>query len=225
MDAIVTWDQFDFLMIEQPLWADDFYFHSMLQKRMETAICLDESIRNRRDALAAIDMESCQIINIKCGRVGGFSEAIAVHNVAQERGIRVWCGGMLETGIGRSHNIALSSLPNFSLPGDVSASKRYWKEDIIDPVVEVSKGGQIAFPMCPDAASRCAPTWWSGSRCGRKKFAPCSWSRKEGPCVFRDVPQDHTIYRPARISGWSRGTVKVMRAPILTGLSPQERPT
>jgi O-succinylbenzoate synthase len=151
LDSIVTWEQFDFLMIEQPLWADDFYFHSLLQKRMETAICLDESIRNRRDALAAIDMESCRIINIKVGRVGGFSEAIAVHNVAQERGIRVWCGGMLESGIGRSHNIALSSLPNFSLPGDVSASMRYWKEDIIDPVVEVSSAGQIRVP---DVAGR-----------------------------------------------------------------------
>jgi O-succinylbenzoate synthase len=149
MDAIVTWDQFDMLMIEQPLWSDDFYFHSMLQRRMETPICLDESIHNRRDALAAIDMESCQIINIKVGRVGGFSEAIGVHNAAQERGIRVWCGGMLETGIGRSHNIALSSLPNFSLPGDVSASKRYWKEDIIEPEVEVSKAGQITVPDTP----------------------------------------------------------------------------
>jgi o-succinylbenzoate synthase len=149
MDAIVTWDQFDLMMIEQPLWADDFYFHSMLQRRLETPICLDESIRNRRDALAAIDMESCQIINIKVGRVGGFSEAIGVHNAAQERGIRVWCGGMLETGIGRSHNIALSSLPNFSLPGDVSASKRYWKEDIIEPEVEVSKAGQITVPDTP----------------------------------------------------------------------------
>ena len=149
LDSIVTWEQFDFLMIEQPLWADDFYFHSLLQKRMETAICLDESIRNRRDALAAIEMESCRIINIKVGRVGGFSEAIAVHNVTQERGIRVWCGGMLETGIGRSHNIALSSLPNFSLPGDVSASMRYWKEDIIDPIVEVSSEGQIRVPDVP----------------------------------------------------------------------------
>ena len=148
-DAIVTWDEFELLMIEQPLWADDFYFHSMLQKRMETAICLDESIRNRRDALAAIDMESCRIINIKCGRVGGFSEAIAVHNAAQERGIPVWCGGMLETGIGRSHNIALSSLPGFTLPGDVSASKRYWKEDIIEPEVEVSSFGEIKVPETP----------------------------------------------------------------------------
>jgi O-succinylbenzoate synthase len=146
IDHIAAWDEFKLLMIEQPLWYDDFYFHSMLQKRIETAICLDESIRNRRDALAAIDMESCRIINIKVGRVGGFTEAIAVHNAAQERGIPVWCGGMLETGIGRAHNIALSSLPNFSLPGDVSASSRYWTEDVIEPAVTVSKAGEIVVP-------------------------------------------------------------------------------
>jgi O-succinylbenzoate synthase len=148
-DHIITFDEFNLLMIEQPLWADDFYFHSMLQKRLETPICLDESIRNRRDALAAIEMESCRIINIKCGRVGGFSEAIAVHNAAQERGVPVWCGGMLETGIGRAHNIALSSLDNFSLHGDVSASKRYWKEDIIEPEVVVSRTGEIRVPTVP----------------------------------------------------------------------------
>jgi o-succinylbenzoate synthase len=145
-DHIAEWDEFNLLMIEQPLWYDDFYFHSMLQKRLDTAICLDESIRNRRDALAAIDMDSCRIINIKVGRVGGFSEAIAVHNAAAERGIPVWCGGMLETGIGRAHNIALSSLQNFSLPGDVSASARYWTEDIIEPQVTVSASGEIAVP-------------------------------------------------------------------------------
>ena len=148
-DHITTFDEFNLLMIEQPLWYDDFYFHSMLQKRLATPICLDESIRNRRDALAAIEMESCRIINIKNGRVGGFSEAIAVHNAAQERGVPVWCGGMLETGIGRSHNIALSSLDNFTLPGDVSASKRYWKEDIIEPEVVVSSKGEIAVPETP----------------------------------------------------------------------------
>ena len=146
MEHIATWDEFGLLMIEQPLWYDDFYFHSMLQKRIETAICLDESIRNRRDALAAIDMGSCRIINIKVGRVGGFSEAIAVHNAAEERGVPVWCGGMLETGIGRAHNIALSSLPNFSLPGDVSASSRYWERDIIEPPVTVSGAGEITVP-------------------------------------------------------------------------------
>jgi o-succinylbenzoate synthase len=146
IDHIVAWDQFDLMMIEQPLWYDDFYFHSMLQKRLDTPICLDESIRNRRDALAAIDMESCRVINIKVGRVGGFSEAIAVHNAAAERGVPVWCGGMLETGIGRAHNIALSSLPNFALPGDVSASARYWAEDIIEPEVVVSPKGEIDVP-------------------------------------------------------------------------------
>ncbi len=148
-EHLMNFDEFKLLMIEQPLWADDFYYHSLLQKRLETAICLDESIRNRRDALAAIEMESCRIINIKCGRVGGFSEAIAVHNAAHERGIPVWCGGMLETGIGRSHNIALSSLEDFSLPGDVSASKRYWAEDIIEPEVTVSSTGEITVPTTP----------------------------------------------------------------------------
>jgi O-succinylbenzoate synthase len=148
-DHLVTFDAFDLLMIEQPLWHDDFYYHSMLQKRLETAICLDESISNRRDALAAIEMESCRIINIKLGRVGGFSEAIAVHNAAQERGIPVWCGGMLESGVGRSHNIALSSLENFTLPGDVSASARYWVDDIIEPEVTVSSEGEILIPDIP----------------------------------------------------------------------------
>ncbi len=149
LDHLVQFEAFDLLMIEQPLWHDDFYFHSMLQKRLSTAICLDESIRNRRDALAAIEMESCRILNIKLGRVGGFSEAIAVHNAAYERGIPVWCGGMLESGIGRSHNIALSTLPNFSLPGDVSASRRYWSEDIIEPEVTVTPDGEIEIADTP----------------------------------------------------------------------------
>jgi O-succinylbenzoate synthase len=148
-DHIVSFDAYDLLMIEQPLWHDDFYYHSMLQKRLNTAICLDESIRNRRDALAAIEMESCRIINIKLGRVGGFSEAIAVHNAAQERGIPVWCGGMLESGVGRAHNIALSTLENFTLPGDVSASARYWVDDIIEPDVTVSRQGEILIPDIP----------------------------------------------------------------------------
>jgi O-succinylbenzoate synthase len=149
LDHLVSFDAFELLMIEQPLWHDDFYFHSMLQKRLETPICLDESIRNRRDALAAIEMESCKIINIKLGRVGGFSEAIAVHNAALERGIPVWCGGMLESGIGRAHNIALSTLENFTLPGDVSASVRYFADDIIEPEVRVSPEGEIAISDAP----------------------------------------------------------------------------
>jgi O-succinylbenzoate synthase len=148
-DHVATWDAFDLLMIEQPMWHDDFFYHSILQKRLNTPICLDESINNRRDALAAIENESCRIINIKLGRVGGFSEAIAVHNACLERGIPVWCGGMLESGIGRSHNIAISSLENYSLPGDVSASARYWKEDIIEPEVTVTPQGEIILPDTP----------------------------------------------------------------------------
>jgi O-succinylbenzoate synthase len=148
-DHVATWDAFDLLMIEQPMWHDDFFYHSILQKRLNTPICLDESINNRRDALAAIENESCRIINIKLGRVGGFSEAIAVHNACQERGVPVWCGGMLESGIGRSHNIAISSLENYSLPGDVSASARYWKEDIIEPEVTVTPQGEIILPDTP----------------------------------------------------------------------------
>ncbi|MGH9617691.1 MAG: o-succinylbenzoate synthase [Acidobacteriaceae bacterium] len=146
-ELLRSFDMFGMLMIEQPLWHNDFYFHSLVQRQLETSICLDESIRNRRDALAAIEMESCRIVNIKLGRVGGFSEAIRVHNVTAERGIPALCGGMLETGIGRSHNIALSSLQNFKLPGDVSASSRYWQEDIIEPAVEVSPKGEITVPQ------------------------------------------------------------------------------
>jgi o-succinylbenzoate synthase len=148
-DRIATWDRFNLLMIEQPMWYDDFYFHAELQKRIKTAVCLDECIRNRRDAQAALELGSGRIINIKVGRVGGFTEALAIHDVAAKYGVPVWCGGMLETGIGRAHNIALSSLPNFSLPGDVSASKRYWSEDIIEPEVVVSSSGEIVVPTTP----------------------------------------------------------------------------
>jgi o-succinylbenzoate synthase len=149
IDLLKRFDQFDLLMIEQPLWHDDFYFHAQLQRQIKTAICLDEAIHSRRDARAAVELGACRIINIKVGRVGGFSEAIAIHDVAQKAQLPVWCGGMLEAGIGRSHNIALSSLPNFTLPGDVSASRRYWKEDIIEPEVEVSAQGFIKAPDAP----------------------------------------------------------------------------
>jgi O-succinylbenzoate synthase len=149
VEHLKKFDRFNLLMIEQPLWHDDFYFHARLQKQLKTSICLDEAIHNRRDAQAAIELGACKIINIKVGRVGGFSEAVAVHGVAQRSGIPVWCGGMLESGIGRSHNIALSTLPNFTLPGDVSASRRYWKEDIIEPEVEVSSQGYIKVQNTP----------------------------------------------------------------------------
>lgn len=142
-------DQFNLLMIEQPLWNDDVYYHARLQKELRTAICLDESIINARVAAAAVETGACRIINIKVGRVGGFSEALKIHDVCQSDKIPVWCGGMLETGIGRAQNIALSTLPNFTLPGDVSASKRYWKEDIIEPEVEVSSQGFIPISSKP----------------------------------------------------------------------------
>lgn len=145
-ERIAGWDRFKLLMIEQPLWYDDFFFHAELQRRIKTDICLDECIRNHRDAQAALELGSGRILNIKVGRVGGFTEAILIHNIAQQLGVAVWCGGMLETGIGRSHNIALSSLPGFSLPGDVSASKRYWAEDLIEPEVTVSTAGEITVP-------------------------------------------------------------------------------
>src|SRR6266850_4302093 len=137
-------DAFNLLMIEQPLWNDEIYLHGRLQKALRTSICLDESIRHARDADFALEAGACRIINIKVGRVGGFSEAKRVHDVAQRHNVPVWCGGMLESGVGRAHNIALSTLDNFRLPGDVSASQRYWKEDIIEPEVEVSSEGIIA---------------------------------------------------------------------------------
>ena len=142
-DHLKQFDQFHLLMIEQPLWHDDFYFHARLQAMLKTRISLDEAIRNARDAKAALELESCGIINIKVGRVGGFAEALRVHDVCYKRSIPVWCGGMLEAGIGRAQNVALSTLPGFTLPGDVSASKRYWKEDIIAPEVEVALNGTI----------------------------------------------------------------------------------
>jgi len=143
LEHLKKFDEFGLLMIEQPLWHDDIFFHSKLQRELKTSICLDESIRHARDAEAAIESRACGIINIKVGRVGGFSEAIAVHNICEQHRIPVWCGGMLETGIGRGHNIALSTLPNFRLPGDVSASQRYWEEDIVEPEIEVTKRGTI----------------------------------------------------------------------------------
>jgi O-succinylbenzoate synthase len=151
IDLFKKMDEFKLLMIEQPLWGDDLYYHVRLQKKLKTDICLDESIRSARDACAAVETGACRIINIKVGRVGGFSEARKIHDICHSNGIPVWCGGMLESGIGRAHNIALSTLPNFRLPGDVSASKRYWKEDIVEPQVTVSSGGTI--PISNDAGT------------------------------------------------------------------------
>ncbi len=142
-------DEFHLMMIEQPLAHDDIIDHAALQAQIETPVCLDECIRTTRHAEQAIRMRACGIINIKLGRVGGFREARRIHDIAKAAGIPVWCGGMLESGIGRAHNIALSTLPNFVLPGDVSASKRYWAQDIIRPVVEVTAKGTIEVPAAP----------------------------------------------------------------------------
>ena len=142
-------DQFKLLMMEQPLNWDDIYTHSKLQAQIQTAICLDECINNARHALTAIELKACRIINVKLGRVGGHSEARRVEHVCRANSIPVWCGGMLETGIGRAHNIAMSTLAGFTLPGDVSASKRYWSEDIIEPEVEVTSNGTILVPKTP----------------------------------------------------------------------------
>ncbi len=142
-------DQFDLMMIEQPLAHTDVFDHAELQKQIKTPICLDESIRSREDASHAIGLGSCRIINVKLGRVGGHSEAKRVEHVCRERNIPVWCGGMLEAGIGRAHNIAMSTLAGFSLPGDVSASARYWQQDIIDPPVTVTPRGTIIAPEGP----------------------------------------------------------------------------
>jgi o-succinylbenzoate synthase len=148
-EHLKKFDQFRLLMIEQPLQWDDIYSHSKLQPQVKTALCLDECINNASHAEAAIELGACRIINLKLGRVGGHTEARSVHDVCAKHSIPVWCGGMLESGIGRAHNVAMSTLPNFTLPGDVSASQRYWDEDIIEPEVEVSSRGTIRVPERP----------------------------------------------------------------------------
>jgi O-succinylbenzoate synthase len=140
---------FYLMMIEQPLGWDDLYGHVELQKKLDTPICLDECIHTEEQARAAIELGACKIINIKLGRVGGYTVARRIHDFCQQHGIPVWCGGMLESGIGRAHNIALSTLAGFTLPGDVTASKRYFEEDIIEPEVTVSSQGTIRVPLGP----------------------------------------------------------------------------
>ena len=142
-------DEFKLMMIEQPLAHDDMFDHAELQKQIKTPVCLDESIHSAEDARHAIDIGACRIINVKLGRVGGHAEAKRVEAVCRERAIPIWCGGMLESGIGRAHNIAMATLAGFTLPGDVSASSRYWEEDIIEPPVTVSERGTIAAPDKP----------------------------------------------------------------------------
>jgi o-succinylbenzoate synthase len=149
LELLQAFDQYGLLMIEQPLAWDDIYQHSQLQAQLKTPVCLDECIHNPSHAEAAIRLGACRIINIKLGRVGGHTQARQVHDVSVRHSIPVWCGGMLESGVGRAHNIAMSALPGFVLPGDVSASQRYWDEDIIDPEVEVMPAGTIRVPTTP----------------------------------------------------------------------------
>lgn len=146
IDLLKRLDQYNLMMIEQPLMPGDLVDHSALQKEISTPICLDESILTVTDARHAHELGSCKIINVKLGRVGGHCEARMIQDYCTRRRIPVWCGGMLESGIGRAHNIAMSTLPGFTLPGDVSASERYWEEDIIDPPVTVSPQGTITVP-------------------------------------------------------------------------------
>ena len=142
-EHLAALDEYGLMMLEQPLGHDDLIDHAELQKRLRTPICLDECIRSPHHAEQAVRIGACRVINIKLGRVGGFNGALGVHQVCREAGIPVWCGGMLESGVGRAHNIALSTLPGFVLPGDVSASKRYWARDVISPEVEVGPSGTI----------------------------------------------------------------------------------
>lgn len=146
IDLFKRMDDFNLMMFEQPLAHDDMLDHSKLQREIATPICLDESIKSPEDAGKAIELKACKIINVKLGRVGGHAEARRVEATARTNKIPVWCGGMLEAGIGRAHNIAMSTLAGFTLPGDVSASKRYWREDIIEPEVEITKNGTIIAP-------------------------------------------------------------------------------
>jgi O-succinylbenzoate synthase len=149
VDHLKKLDEFQLLMMEQPLQWDDIYEHSRLQAQIDTDICLDESIHNLRHARAAVEMGACRVVNIKLGRVGGHTEAGRIQAYCAARGIPAWCGGMIESGIGRAHNIAMSTQAGFTWPGDVSASQRYWEEDIIEPEVQITPQGCICVPQRP----------------------------------------------------------------------------
>lgn len=149
IDLFKQMDSLGLIMIEQPLAHDDIIDHAKLQAAIQTPICLDESIHSVEDARKAIELGSCKIINIKIGRVGGITEAINIHNICKENNIPVWCGGMLESGIGRAFNVAITSLDNFTIPGDTAPSARYWEEDIIEPEIEMDADGQIELQKKP----------------------------------------------------------------------------
>jgi O-succinylbenzoate synthase len=147
--TLIPLDSLDLLLIEQPLYEDDIWDHRQLQKELRTPVCLDESIITLRHARYALEMKACKIINIKPGRVGGLSQAVAIHDLCLERGVPVWCGGMLETGVGRASNLALASLPGFILPGDISASERYYAKDITHERFLLNPDSSIDVPSAP----------------------------------------------------------------------------
>jgi len=144
--SLLPLDELDLLLIEQPLSEDDLWDHSLLQKEFTTPICLDESIISPRHARQALEMKACKVINIKSGRVGGLSQAAAIHDICRANNVPVWCGGMLETGVGRAANLALASLPGFTLPGDISATDRYYQEDITEQRFTLNPGSTITVP-------------------------------------------------------------------------------
>jgi O-succinylbenzoate synthase len=148
-DHLAALDDFDLMMIEQPLAYDDIYEHSLLQLRLNTPICLDESIHTPQQALAALELGSCRIINIKPGRVGGMAQAKHIHDLCWDRNAPVWCGGLLEVGIGQAFNLAIASLPGFTLPADISASDRYFERDVVDPPIVLNDDGTIDVPKGP----------------------------------------------------------------------------
>jgi O-succinylbenzoate synthase len=147
LDVLRQIDAFGLIMIEQPLAWDDLLRHVKLQKEMKTPICLDESITSPDRAEDMIELGAGRIVNIKAGRVGGHRQSLAIHDLCQRHGIPVWCGGMLESGVGRAHNVALASLPNFTLPGDTSPSERYWEQDIVIPEWTMDRDGMMKVPV------------------------------------------------------------------------------
>jgi O-succinylbenzoate synthase len=165
-------DAYHLMMIEQPLAHDDVVDHARLQRTLATAICLDESITSRERARQALEIGACRIVNMKVGRVGGYHEALRIHDLCVERGVPLWCGGMLESGIGRAHNVALASLPGFTLPGDISASRRYFERDVVVPPVEVAEDGTVAVPTAPGLGFEVDVDFMDGRTEWRERLRP-----------------------------------------------------
>jgi O-succinylbenzoate synthase len=170
--ALQPLDELSLLLIEQPLFEDDIWDHRLLQSEFQTPICLDESIVSPRHARYALEMDACRIINIKAARLGGLSQAVEVHDLCKSRGIPVWCGGMLETGVGRASNLALASLPGFTLPGDISASDRYYRRDITHERFLLGADSTISVPTGPGLGVTLDETAVSAFTLARQDFRP-----------------------------------------------------